>query len=494
MSQKDVLLVVEALANEKGVNKDVVFEAVEYALATATRKNYDHDLNVTVSIDRKSGEYRAARYWEVVDEECETFDPDLHMLPGTARLHKASAEIGDWIEEPIEAVEFGRIGAQTAKQVILQKLREAERAKVVEEYKNRIGEILVGQVKRIDRGNLFIDLGDGIEAMVPRSQQIPKEVWRNGERVRAALIEVEPQVRGPQLILSRASGLMLKELMRIEVPEVGDDVIEIMASARDPGNRAKIAVKTSDRRLDPVGACIGMRGSRIGAVTNELAGEKIDVILWDSNPVQYVMNAMAPATVKSVVLDEETHSMDIAVDAEQLSQAIGKAGQNVRLASELTGWTLNVMSVDDLSQKSEAEKQTCVELFMTELAIDQDLADVLADEGFTTLEEIAYVPTSEMLDIEGFDEELVDELKNRAKDRLLTQLIATEEQIEEEFEPEFLALSGMNDDLAKVFLANGIRTRDDLGDLDVESLVEMTGLNETQAGELIMQARQHWFE
>ncbi len=491
---KEILLVAEAVANEKGVDKAIIFEAIEAALAQAARKRSEEDIDVRVSIDRKTGEYEAFRRWEVIadDEELEFPERQIHL--SEAQKEAPGVEVGSYLEEPMEPPEFGRIAAQSAKQVIVQRVRDAERAKVVDEYKDRVGEILSGVVKRVDKGNVYLDLGNNAEAIVPREFVIPREIIRAGERLRGWLKEVRTETRGPQLVMSRTAPEFLIELFKIEVPEIGQGLVEIMGAARDPGLRAKIGVRSLDRRTDPVGACVGMRGSRVQAVTNEISGERIDIILWDENPAQYVINAMAPAEVKSIVVDEEEQSMDIAVEEDNLSKAIGRGGQNVRLASELTGWRLNVMSEEEIERKREEETGKLVQQFMEGLDIDEDLATVLVDAGFTTVEEIAYVPAAELEQIEGFDEDLVEALRNRARDAMLIQLIAKEEVLEEHKPAEdLLALEGMDQNLAYALAAKGIISQEDLAEQSIDELMEIEGMDETRAGELIMAARAPWF-
>ena len=425
---KEILSVIESVSLEKGVPKEIILGAMEAALAVATKKKYGEDAEFRVAIDRDTGEYETYRTWDVVDfdnlEEEEEPNPDAQYSVEEAREIKADAQLGDVLEEQVESVEFGRIAAQTAKQVIVQKVREAERAQVVEVYEKRINELLSGTVKKLGRDSVIVDLGNNAEAILTREHLIPREVFRVGDRLRAMLVEIRPDNRGPQLILSRTAPSMLIELFKVEVPEIAEDVIQILGAARDPGSRAKIAVQTNDGRIDPVGACVGMRGSRVQAVSGELAGERIDIVLWDDNPAQLTINAMAPAEVASIVLDEETHSMDIAVTEANLAQAIGRGGQNVRLASDLCGWSLNIMTEEEAAQKLEEESTKFVVEFIEYLAVDEDVAEVLVEEGFTTLEEVAYVPMEEMLAIDGFDEEIVNELRNRAKDALLTKAIA----------------------------------------------------------------------
>ncbi|WP_294946023.1 transcription termination factor NusA [Sulfurivirga sp.] len=493
---KEILQIVEIMSNEKGVDEDVIFEAIETALATATRKKHHDEINARVRIDRETGDYTTWRVWEVIDDDAEVEEHEgWYMRLSEAKERDPHVEVGDTIEEEIESVDFGRIGAQTAKQVIIQKVREAERQKIVNDYKDRVGEIVSGQVKRVDRGDIILDLGDNVEAVIPRSQVIPREHFRLGEWTRAYLQNVEYRPRGPLLQCSRTCNEFLIELFKIEVPEINEGLIDIMGAARDPGVRAKVAVRSNDPRLDAVGACIGMRGGRVNAVSDELNGERIDIIQWDENDAQYVINAMAPAEIVSIVVDEDKHVMDLAVEDEMLSQAIGKNGQNVRLASELTGWELNVMSASEMEQKHASEAQKLVDLFTEALGVDEELAQVLVEEGFTTLEEVAYVPAAEMLEIEGFDEELVAELKQRAKDALLAKALAEEEQ-EELGEPaeDLLNLEGMTEELARTLASKGVRTQEDLAELSTDELVEMTGLDEDKAADLIMKARAPWFE
>ncbi len=490
---KEILLVAEAVSNEKGVSRDTIFEAIEQALATATKKRYDEDADIHVTIDRDSGDYETLRRWVVVAD-------DEMALLGTQFTTEEAAEkdtslqVGDVYQELIENVGFGRIAAQTAKQVIVQKVREAERAQVVEEYEGRVGELISGTVKKVTRDNIVVDLGNNAEGSLPREELVGREVFRMGDRVRAILQDVRPEARGPQLFLSRACSEMLIELFKVEVPEISEEVIDIRAAARDPGSRAKIAVKTNDGRIDPVGACVGMRGSRVQAVSGELGNERVDIILWDDNPAQLVINAMAPAEVESIVVDEDSRSMDVAVAEDNLAQAIGRSGQNVRLASDLTGWTINVMSVNEASEKHQKESGAIITVFMEHLDVDEDIAEVLVDEGFTSLEEVAYVPLEEMAGIEGFDEDIAEELRARAKDALLTQAIASEEQLGD-VEPaeDLLTMDGMERHLAFVLASKGIVTMEDLAEQAVEDLLDIEGLDAKQAGELIMTARAPWF-
>lgn len=493
---KEILAVVEVMANEKGVDQEIIFDAIETALATATRKSKGDEINVRVSIDRQTGEYETFRCWEVIDDATAIEDNvGWYIREMDAVDEDPNIEIGEFIEEPMESIDFGRIGAQAAKQVIVQKIREAERKRVVEEYSKRLGEILTGQVKRVDRGDVILDLGDNVEAIIPRNQLVARENFRMGDRVRGYLQEVEFRPRGPLLAMSRSCNEMLMELFKIEVPEIGDDLIDVMSVARDVGFRAKVAVRGNDPRLDPIGACVGMRGSRVQSVTNELNGERIDIIQWDVNDAQFVINAMAPAEVTSIMVDEDKHTMDLAVEDEQLSQAIGKNGQNIRLASELTGWELNVMSQTEMAEKNDSESKVQVSLFVDALDIDEEMAEVLAEEGFSTLEEVAYVPAAEMMEVEGFDEEIVSELKQRAKDALLTHAIAEEEKLAlAEPAEDLVNLEGMTLDMAKTLAGNGIITQEDLAELSIDELLEFVKMDEATAGELILKARAPWFE
>lgn len=492
---KEILMVVDAVSNEKGVEKDVIFGAIEAALATATKKRHKGDIAVRVDIDRESGDYDTFRTWDVID--IMDFEPELRdsiLTLEEAQLRKPDAKVGDVIEEPMESEVFGRIAAQTAKQVIMQKVREAERAQVVDAYKDRVGELVTGIVKRVERGSVILDLGNNAEGLISRDDMIPREPVRSGDRIRGYLYEVSSEVRGPQLFISRVSPEFLIELFKLEVPEVGDELIEILGAARDTGLRAKIAVKSNDQRIDPVGACVGMRGSRVQAVSSEIAGERVDIILWDENPAQYVINAMSPAEVQSIVIDEDTHSMDIAVAEDQLSLAIGRGGQNVRLASELTGWELNVMSEAQAEEKSDSEAEKVQQLFMDQLDVDEEIAVILVQEGFTSVEEVAYVPIEEMLDIEEFDDGMVEELRNRAKDVLLTKALATEELIgDEKPADDLLEMEGMDEPLAFKMAAKGIITMEDLAEQSIDELMEIDGMDEERAGALIMKAREPWF-
>jgi N utilization substance protein A len=491
---KEILLVVDSVSNEKGVSQDIIFDALELALATATKKRYSEEVELRVAIDQETGEYETFRRWQVVSDDAEMEFPEAEITLTEAQAKDAALVVGDYYEEGVESVEFGRIAAQTAKQVIVQKVREAERAQVVEAYAARVGELVNGQVKKVTREAVIVDLGNNAEALLPREEWIPRETFRVGDRLRALLKEVRPDARGPQLALSRTSPAMLIELFKIEVPEIADGVIEILAAARDPGSRAKIAVKTNDGRIDPVGACVGMRGSRVQAVSGELGNERIDIVPWDDNVAQLAINAMSPAEVVSIVVDEETRSMDIAVGEDNLAQAIGRGGQNVKLASELTGWELNIMTEEEAAAKQELEAGSVIEGFMAKLDVDEDVATVLVEEGFTTLEEIAYVPIEEMIAIEGFDEDIVEELRSRAKSALTTMELATEEALDNK-EPaqDLLNMEGMDTRLAYQLAAAGIITMEDLAEQAVDDLLDIEDLDEKRAGELIMTARAPWF-
>ena len=467
---KEILMVAEAVSAEKGVSEDIIFEAIELALATAAKKRYDEEADIEVVIDRVSGEYETRRRWLVVP------DTELALL-GTQFTTEEAAEadanlqIGDVHEEIIENADFGRIAAQTAKQVIVQRVRDAERAQIVDLYRDRIGELLAGIVKKVTRDNVIVDLGNNAEGLLPRGELVGRETFRINDRVRAILSEINTESRGPQLVMSRACREMLTELFKIEVPEISEGVIQIRAAARDPGSRAKIAVKTGDQRIDPVGACVGMRGSRVQAVSNELDNERVDIILWDDNPAQLVINAMSPAEVESIVVDEDSNTMEVAVAEDNLAQAIGRGGQNVRLASDLTGWTINVMSTDEAVERQEAEAGEIIETFMNALDVDEDVAVVLVEEGFTTLDEVAYVPLEEMMGIEGFDEAISEELRARAKDALLTMAIATEEKLDVEPAEDLLTMDGMERHLAFVLASRGIVTMEDLAEQGVDDLM-----------------------
>ncbi|GEN25561.1 transcription termination factor NusA [Halomonas cupida] len=492
---KEILAVVDAISNEKGVPREVIFEAVEAALASASRKRFeDIEANVRVHIDRVTGEYETFRRWEVIEDD--DFDgPDAQIKLTFAERRDPPLGLGDVVEEQIENAAFGRIAAQTAKQVIVQKVREAERAEVVRLYAEREGELVAGIVKKTTRDGLIIDLGDNAEAFLPRSEMIPGERYRLNERVRALLVKVDAEARGAQLILSRTNPQMIIELFKIEVPEIAEQLIEIKGAARDPGSRAKIAVKTNDRRIDPVGACVGMRGSRVQAVSSELQNERVDIVLWDDNPAQLVINAMAPADVASILVDEDAHAMDVAVAEDNLAQAIGRSGQNVRLASELTGWRINVMTEADAEAKRDQEIDSLVEHFVQHLDIEDDVARLLVEEGFTSIEEVAYVPVEEMLEIEEFDEDLIEELRARAKDELLNLAIASEEELDgAQPADDLLEMDGMERHLALILASRGIRTMEDLAEQSVDDLVDIEGMDEERAAALIMTARAPWFE
>jgi N utilization substance protein A len=493
---KEILLVAEAVSNEKGVSKEIIFEAIESALAAAAKKRYeDEEATIRVDIDRKTGDYETFRSWLVVSNDVV---PGLGDELTLEEAHEIDTNLqpGDTYETQIENPDFGRIAAQAAKQIIVQKVREAERAQIVEQYEDRVGELISGTVKKVTRDNVIVDLGNNAEGLMPKDQLIGREILRMGDRVRSILFDIRPENRGPQLMLSRTVADMMIELFRIEVPEIAEEVIEIKGAARDPGSRAKIAVKTNDKRIDPVGACVGMRGARVQAVTNELGGnERIDIVLWDDNPAQLVINAMAPAEVASIIMDEETNSMDVAVLEDNLAQAIGRGGQNVRLASELTGWEINVMTEQEAAEKQNEEASAYIDTFMNSLDIDEDFALLLVEEGFTSLEEIAYVPMEEMLAIEGLDEEVVNELRSRAKDVLLTQAIASEEQLEAAQPAEdLLEMDGMDKHLALVLASKGICTMEDLAEQSIDDLLDIEDMTEEKAAELIMTARKPWFE
>ena len=490
---KELLLVVDAVANEKGVPRDVIFDALEAALASAAKKRYvDQDVVARVAIDRKDGSYETFRRWEVVADDVVMESPDRQIRLMDAVDEADGVEVGDWIEEQIENPEFGRIAAQAAKQVIVQRVREAERQQVVDAWKDRVGELVTGVVKRAERGNIYVDLGGNAEAFIPKDKGIPRDVLRTGDRVRGYLFEVRSEPRGPQLFISRGAPEFMIELFKLEVPEVGQGLVEIKACARDPGDRAKIAVVAHDTRTDPIGACIGMRGSRVQAVSNELNGERVDIVLWNENPANFVINAMAPAEVQSIIVDEEKHSMDLAVAEDRLAQAIGKGGQNVRLASRLTGWQLNVMTQDQVAAKSEGEQAIARQLFVDKLEVDEEIAAILVAEGFNTVEEIAYVPVGELLAVDGFDEDIVEELRSRAREALLNDALAEEEGLDENQPAEdLLALEGMDDETAYALASHGVRTSEGLSDLGTDEIVEfgIEGLDEGRAKALILAAR-----
>ena len=500
---KEILMVVDAVSAEKEVPKSVIFEAIEAALASATKKRNREDIEVRVSIDRETGDYETFRCWEVMDNDPESLEAPTRQISLDDALQKTNQnenseniDIGGFIEEPMDSVEFGRIAAQAAKQVIVQKVREAERARAIDTYGDRVGEMVGGIVKRTERNGVIIDLGKNAEAFIPREEIIPRESMRSGDRIRAYLKEIKSEVtRGPQLYLSRTAPELLIELFKIEVPEINEGMIEIINGARDPGARAKISVKANDPRIDPIGACVGMRGSRVQAVSNELGGERVDIILWDDNPAQYVINAMAPAEVSSIMVDEDERVIDIAVTDENLSQAIGRGGQNVKLACELTGWELNVMSVEQANEKSEQESEVLQAMFMEKLDVDEEVAIILAQEGFSSIEEIAYVPENEMLGIEEFDNELVNALRERAKDIMLTTAIAKEEKLGDAVPADdLLNMEGMERPLAYELASMGIITMEDLAEQSVDELLVISDMDKDRAGELIMTARIPWFE
>lgn len=494
MMNKEILMVADAVSNEKGVSREVIFSAIESALASATKKRYtDEEIDCEVIIDRDTGDYETYRVWTVVPDE------ELALLGSQFTLEEAhekdpNLQAGDVYREKIDNVEFGRIAAQTAKQVIVQKVREAEREIVVADYADRVGHLVSGTVKKVTRDNVIVDLGNNAEGLLPRENLIPRETFRINDRLRALLLEVRTELRGPQLLLSRTAPEMLVELFKIEVPEISEEIIEIKAAARDPGSRAKLAVKTNDGRIDPVGACVGMRGSRVQVVSNELANERIDIILWDDNPAQLVINAMAPAEVASIIVDEDTHTMDVAVAEENLAQAIGRNGQNVRLSSELTGWTINVMSEASAADKLQQESAGTIRNFMEYLDVDEDVAEILVQEGFTTLEEIAYVPLEEISGIQDFDEEIANELRARAKDALLTRAIASEEDISKAgIQDDLLNMEGVDNELALALSKIGVLSMEDLAEQSIDELMEIEGMDEERAGKLIMTARAPWF-
>ncbi len=488
---REILLLVDALAREKNVNRDVVFGALELALASATKKRFTEDVDVRVAIDRDTGDYQAFRRWRVLPDDAPDWINAQMLSVEEAQDRKPDAKLDDVLEEQIENVPFGRIGAQTAKQVILQRIRDAEREQILNDFLARDEQLVTGTVKRMERGSAIVESGR-LEAQLPREHMIPKENLRVGDRVRAWVAKIDRGARGPQLILSRTAPQFIMKLFELEVPEIEEGLLEIKSAARDPGVRAKIAVHTNDRRIDPIGTCVGMRGSRVQAVTQELAGERVDIVLWSADPATFVIGALAPAEVSSILVDEEKHAMDVVVDEENLAIAIGRSGQNVRLASELTGWTINLMTQEESTKKQEEEGSRVKTLFMEKLDVDEEVADILAQEGFSTLEEIAYVPITEMNEIEAFDENTVNELRSRARNALLVQAIASEESIDGVGQ-DMLQLEGMDNQLAAKLAAQGVKTRDDLADLSVDELSEMTGMDAERAKGLIMAARAHWF-
>jgi transcription termination/antitermination protein NusA len=488
---REILLLVDALAREKNVNRDVVFGALELALASATKKRFTEDVDVRVAIDRDTGDYQAFRRWRVLPDDAPDWINAQMLSVEEAQDRKPDAKLDDVLEEQIENVPFGRIGAQTAKQVILQRIRDAEREQILNDFLARDEQLVTGTVKRMERGSAIVESGR-LEAQLPRENMIPKENLRVGDRVRAWVAKIDRGARGPQLILSRTAPQFIMKLFELEVPEIEEGLLEIKSAARDPGVRAKIAVHTNDRRIDPIGTCVGMRGSRVQAVTQELAGERVDIVLWSADPATFVIGALAPAEVSSILVDEEKHAMDVVVDEENLAIAIGRSGQNVRLASELTGWTINLMTQEESSKKQEEESTRTKKLFMERLDVDEEVADILIQEGFSTLEEVAYVPINEMMEIDSFDENTVNELRSRARNALLVQAIASEESIDG-IDQQLLQLEGMDTALAAKLAAQGVKTRDDLADLAVDELSEMTGMEEEKAKTLIMAARAHWF-
>jgi N utilization substance protein A len=518
MSKNQILLMAEALSNEKGVSKEVIFGAIEAALVVVTKKRHDTDFEARVSINRNTGDYETFRCFTVVPDDMpseesleqmnpsellaleeadvEIFNPQFHIRLSDAQYKNPHIQVGEKIEEPMESIEFGRIDAQAAKRIIFQEIHKAVWSHIADVYTTRIGTLISGIVKKPTPHSIILDLGEGIDALILREEMIPREAFRTGDRVRGYLYDVRLDPKGSaQILLSRIHPQMLAELFKIEVPEIGEELIEVKAVARDPGSRAKIAVKTNDGRIDPIGACVGMRGARVQAVSSELSGERIDIVLWDDNPVQFVINAMAPAEVASIVVDEDAHSMDIAVQEENLSQAIGRNGQNVRLASQLSGWNLNLMSTEAAEEKTKQEVENLLVLFTEQLGVDEEVAQVLIEQGFSSLEEVAYVPINELLAIPGLDEELAEELKNRAKDALLTHALKSEQELSaSEIDPDLLALDGMDRHLASTLAIHGIHTREDLAEQAVDDLLEIENMHEEQAAKLIMAARAHWFK
>ena len=488
---KEILYVVDAMSNEKNVEPEIIFEAIEIALATATRKRYGMEMDIRVDINRTTGNYESFRRWEVLDDEDPEFEsPEKQILHSYAKARGLELEVGEFIEEPVDSIEFGRIAAQTAKQVIVQKIRHAERERVVDNFRDRMGQLILGTVKRTDRRGVVLDLGDNAEALIPRDQMIPRENVRIGDRLRGLLKEIREDARGPQMIVSRTANEFLIELIKLEVPEIGQEMIEVMGCARDPGSRAKIAVQALMPNLDPIGACVGMRGSRIQTVTNELNNERVDIIPWDEDIARFIINAMQPAEVLSIVVDEEKKSMDIGVEEDKLSQAIGKGGQNVRLASELTGWILNVMSENEAEEKSIKEAQVIINFFSEQLDVDEEIAELLVDEGFTSLDEVAYIPIEEFLKIEDFDEEIIKELRSRARNALLTLELAGKGGKPTD---DLLEMEGMNNALAELLASQGIYTMEDLAEQSVDELTEIEGIDDDEAATLIMTAREPWF-
>jgi N utilization substance protein A len=488
---RELVMLADVLAREKNVPRDIVFGALEMALASATKKKYTEDIDVRVAVDKNTGTYETFRRWKVLPDDAPDWNTAQMLSLEEAQDRKPDAVLGEYIEEPIANVEFGRIGAQTAKQVILQRIRDAEREQILNDFLSRGDELVTGTVKRMERGSAIIESGR-LEAMLPREHMIPKENLRVGDRVRAWVMKIDRQARGPQLILSRTAPQFIMKLFELEVPEIEEKLLEIKSAARDPGIRAKIAVFTADKRIDPIGTCVGMRGSRVQAVTQELAGERVDIVLWSADPAQFVIGALAPAEVSSIVVDEEKHAMDVVVDEENLAVAIGRSGQNVRLASELTGWQINLMTEEESTKKQQEESGRIKAHFMEKLDVDEEVANILIEEGFSTLEEIAYVPINELNEIEAFDEDTVNELRTRSRNALLVAAIANEEKVEG-VDPELLKLDGMDTQLAAKLAEAGIKTRDDLADLAVDELAEMVALEDEKAKKLILAARAHWF-
>ena len=488
---REILLLVDALAREKNVPRDVVFDALEGALASAMKKRFKEDADIRVSVDRTSGDHEGYRRWLVVPDEAGLQEPDQQEMLSDAQEVVADIEVGEYIEEALEPLEFGRVGAQAAKQAILQRIRDAEREQILDDFLDRGETIISGSIKRMDKGDLIVETGK-IEARMPRSEMIPKENLRVGDRVRAWVLKVDRAARGQQVILSRCAPDFIRQLFENEVPEIEQGLLEIKGAARDPGVRAKIAVVAYDKRIDPIGTCVGMRGSRVTAVRNELGGEQVDIVLWSEDPAEFVIGALAPANVESIVVDEDRHAMDVVVDEENLPKAIGSKGQNVRLASELTGWQINIMTPEESQNRQEQERAQLRSMFMSRLDVDEEVADILIDEGFTGLEEIAYVPMQELLEIESFDEDTIQALRTRARNALLTEAIAQEERVETA--QDLISLEGMSPELLSKLAAGGVNTRDELAELATDELVEMAGLDEAAASQFIMAARAHWFE
>ena len=493
MTNDEILMTAEVLSREKDLSKVVIFEAIEAALATATKKREREDIEVRVSIDQTNGDFKVFRQWEIVEDDEIQESPARQMTLAAARISypESEHEVGGMVEEPMEvSVSFGRIEAQAAKQVINQKVREAERARVYSEFKDRTGEMVQGVVKRVSHREAVVDI-EGVEAALPRSGWIDRELMRNGDRIKAILTEVRDEVRGPQLMLDRRLPELVIKLFQLEVPEIGQGIIDLVGASRDPGFRAKIAVRSNDPKIDPVGACVGIRGARVQSVSNAINLERIDIITWSETPAEFVIKALQPAEVESIVIDEDARSMDVVVDEAQLSQAIGRQGQNVRLASQLTGWELNIMTDQAAAEKSEAESEAARDRLMEFLDIDHDVALALVDEGFTTLEEVAYVPVQELLEVEEFDEELVEELRRRAKENLLIKEISERQKMTPE--DDLIEMDGMDEETARYFASKGVRSMEELAECATDELVEMVGIDEERAAELIMTARAPWF-